>query len=60
MIEWVGSIVYIMKKLPTELWILIAMIVGPLFFIQALHIHVHSDFCKTESEWNDIQRERGE
>ena len=47
-------------KLPLEVWAMVFMVVGPLVFIEALHIHAHSDYCKTESEWNNIQRERGE
>ena len=47
-----------MKKLPFELWALVAMIVGPLFFIEALHILKHNDHCKTYSEWERLYEER--
>ncbi len=29
----------------------IGLIVIPLFFIQAIHVLVHGNYCKTESEW---------
>ena len=46
-------------KIPGELWLMVAMIVFPLTFVQLLHVIQHSDYCKTESEWEAI-REYGE
>ena len=46
-------------KIPGELWLMVAMIVFPLTFVQLLHVIQHSDYCKTESEWETI-KEYGE
>ena len=45
-------------KIPYELWALALVIVGPLFFIEALHILKHNDHCKTYSEWERIYEQQ--
>ena len=44
-------------KFPIEVWVMVGVLVIPITLVQTLHTMQHSDYCKTEAQWNRLNRD---